>query len=68
MISLWYIAKRTCADAFADATRVWKVGTSLLGMLTPAGPPPQGHGSASNQAYKSLDFKLAFPDEGTVST
>lgn len=45
-------------------SRVWKVGASLLGLLTPAGPPPQGHGSHSNEAYKTLEFKLASPEEG----
>ena len=47
--------------------RVWKVGASLLGLLTPAGPPPQGHGSSSNEAYKTLDFKLASPEEAMMT-
>ncbi|KAL7006212.1 hypothetical protein EMMF5_004333 [Cystobasidiomycetes sp. EMM_F5] len=49
------------------AFMVRKVGTSLLGMLTPAGPPPQGHGSGSNEPYKTLDFKLASPEEAMMT-
>lgn len=47
--------------------RVWKVGTSLLGLLTPSGPPPQGHGTGSHEPYKTLDFKLAYPEEAMMT-
>ncbi|KAL7004504.1 hypothetical protein EMMF5_005915 [Cystobasidiomycetes sp. EMM_F5] len=53
--------------AIDENKTVWKVGTSLLGMLTPAGPPPQGHGSGSNEPYKTLDFKLASPEEAMMT-
>jgi hypothetical protein len=46
---------------------VWKVGNSFLGLLTPAGPPPQGHGSNSHEAYKTLEFKLASPEEAMMT-
>lgn len=36
-------------------------------MLTPAGPPPQGHGAKSHEPYKSLEFKLAAPEEAMMT-
>lgn len=35
----------------------WKVGSSLLGLLTPGQAPRQG--STNNKPYKSIDFTLA---------
>ena len=40
---------------------------SLLGLLNPTGPPPQGHGAQSHEAYKTLDFKLASPEEAMMT-
>ena len=47
--------------------RVWKVGVSLLGLLTPAGPPPQRHGSQAHEAYKTIDFALTSPEEAMMT-
>lgn len=50
-----------------ECYRVWKVGVSLLGLLTPAGPPPQRHGSQANEAYKTIDFALTSPEEAMMT-
>lgn len=47
--------------------KVWKVGVSLLGLLTPAGPPPQRHGAGSNEPYKVIEFALTSPEEALMS-
>ena len=48
-------------------SRVWKVGVSLLGLLTPAGPPPQRHGAGSHNPYRVLDFRLTSPEEAMMT-
>lgn len=54
-------------QSLIEIGRIWKVGISFLGLLTPAGPPPQRHGAGAHEAYKTIDFALTSPEEALMT-